>query len=621
MNTPADSPMEALAQFNRRLLEQVFKPLSRDGAAPNTPEIMQSLTAGIAQDTQRWAEIQNGYYKKQLELWSTFASASPGSAAPKVVEPEPGDRRFRAPEWQQPFFNFLAQSYLLNARWLNDLVQNAQLEPQAKKKLAFYARQYIDAASPANFPWSNPEALKLAADSKGDSVSRGLRNLAGDLERGLVSMTDDTAFEIGRNLAITPGAVVFENDFMQLIQYATATDTVYARPLVIVPPCINKYYILDLQPDNSFVRHVVGEGHTTFIVSWRNMPDSMGTATWDDYLEQGVMKALDVAQDICGSDKVNALGFCVGGTLLGSALAVRRAQEEQERSREKHREQGKDNARVASLTLLATMLDFEDTGELSVFIDESYVLKRELDFAQGGLLPGRELALTFASLRANDLIWQYVVNNYLKGRTPDPFDLLYWNSDSTNLPGVMYAYYIRNMYLENNLRVPGKLKMCGVPVDLRKIDMPAYVLATREDHIVPWKTAYASARLLRGKLEFVLAASGHIAGVINPASRNRRNYWLGPKLSKDPERWLKAAQSHAGSWWTHWSAWLENHGGERVRAPAAAGNAQYPEIEPAPGRYVRESARESDALKAEPAREIDMLMAASARGTDAPNAE
>ena len=575
MDTGTQSPMETLAAFNQRLLEQVLKPLAGD-TAPQTPEIFQSLAAGLAQDSQRWLEIQNRYYQKQLELWSSFTSGAADAPPAKVVEPEPGDRRFRSPEWQQPYFNFLAQSYLLNARWLNELIESAQLDPLAKKKLSFYARQYIDAVSPANFPWSNPEALKIAAETKGDSVSRGLRNLAADIERGLVSMTDETAFEVGRNLAITPGAVVFENEFLQLIQYRPQTETVFERPLVIVPPCINKYYILDLQPENSFVRYAVGEGHTVFMVSWRNMPDSMGTATWDDYLENGVMKALDVAQEICGTQKVNALGFCVGGTLLGSALAVRRA---------------KSDERVASLTLLATMLDFSDTGELSVFVDESYVLKRELDFAQGGLLPGRELALTFASLRANDLIWQYVVNNYLKGKTPDPFDLLYWNSDSTNLPGVMYAYYVRNMYLENNLRVPGKLKMCGVPVDLRKIDMPAYVLATREDHIVPWHTAYASARLLRSKVDFVLAASGHIAGVVNPASRNRRNYWVDGKLGKDPERWLKGAQSQQGSWWPHWSAWLARYGGERKPARDSLGSAQYPEVEPAPGRYVKEPAR------------------------------
>jgi polyhydroxyalkanoate synthase len=309
------------------------------------------------------------------------------------------------------------------------------------------------------------------------------------------------------------------------------------------------------------------------MVSWRNMPREMGRASWDDYLEHGVLKALAVAGEICGGTRLNALGFCIGGTLVGAALAVLRARGDE---------------RVASLTLLASMLDFSDTGELSVFVDEAYVATRERDFADGGLLHGRELALTFASLRANDLIWHYVANNYLKGRTPEPFDLLYWNSDSTNLPGVMYAYYVRNMYLENNLRTPGRLTMCGVPVDLGRVDLPAYVLATREDHIVPWRTAYASARLLGGRIEFVLSASGHIAGVINPASKNRRNYWLNPALEVDPERWLSAATSTPGSWWKHWSEWLARSGGARVAAPRKSGGRGYREIEPAPGRYVKE---------------------------------
>ncbi|MGZ8230864.1 MAG: PHA/PHB synthase family protein [Burkholderiales bacterium] len=574
MDTGASSPIEALTDFNRQFLDRMVKPFAAGGNPPDAPGVLRALAAGLAANPQRWAEIQNRYYQQQLALWRSFSGEGSEQKPAPVAQPAPGDRRFRAPEWQQPYFSLLAQSYLLTARLLSEIVDTAELEPKAKRKLLFYARQYIDAIAPANFPWSNPEAIKLAAHTHGESIARGLRNLAGDLERGLVSMTDPTAFDVGRNLALTPGAVVYENEFMQLIQYRPSTQTVYERPLVIVPPCINKYYILDLQPDNSFVRYAVGEGHTVFIVSWRNMPESMGNATWDDYLANGVMRALDVAQEICGSHEVNALGFCVGGTLLGAALAVRRAQGDE---------------RVASVTLLATMLDFSETGELSVFVDEPYVARREADFARGGVMPGRELALTFASLRANDLIWPYVVNNYLKGRTPDPFDLLYWNSDSTNLAGAMFAYYVRQMYLENNLRIPGKLMMCGVPVDLRKVDIPTYVLATREDHIVPWTTAYESARLLRGEIAFVLAASGHIAGVINPASRNRRNYWLGGKLPKDPERWFEEARSHAGSWWPHWAAWLARQGGPRVTA-RSPGSEAYPEIEPAPGRYVLEKA-------------------------------
>ena len=567
-NDAASASLEAL---RKRLLAGVAKPLDLD-ASLDTGEMIKSLTAGLARDTEHWQEIQNRYYSRQLELWAAYALL-PAAAPQSVVEPDASDRRFRSPEWhQQPWFEYLAQSYLLTGQWMREVVDHTKLEPHAKKKLDFFTRQFVDAMSPANFPWSNPEALKLAAETEGESVKRGLRNLAADLDKGMISMTDESAFEVGRNLAITPGAVVFENDFMQLIQYRPSTGTVFERPLIMVPPCINKFYILDMQPENSLVRYAVGEGHTVFMVSWRNMPPEMGRATWDDYLEHGVMKALSVAADICGAAKINALGFCVGGTLLGAALAVLRARGDE---------------RVASVTLLATMLDFSDTGELSVFVDDAYVEKRERDFADGGVLHGRELALTFASLRANDLIWHYVVNNYLKGRTPEPFDLLYWNGDGTNLPGAMYAYYVRNMYLENNLRVPGRLTMCGVPVDLRKADMPAYVLATREDHIVPWRTAYASTRLLGGRIDFVLSASGHIAGVINPASKNRRHFWLNPGLEDDPERWLAGAATQPGSWWPHWARWLAASGGARIAARAEPGSARYPAIEAAPGRYVK----------------------------------
>ena len=578
MNDNIHDATEALNALTRKLFEDMARPFAQ-GAGFDTAEMAKSLAAGLAQDRERWTEIQKRYYDKQLALWTSFFSSEAVPEHEPVVAPAATDRRFRGPEWREPYFSYVMQSYLLGAQWVTELVDGAKLEPHSKKKLVFFARQMIDAMCPTNFPWSNPEALKLATETQGNSLARGMHNLAADMKKGLVSMSDETAFEVGRNLAITPGAVVFENEFMQLIQYRSATDAVYKRPLVMVPPCINKYYILDLQPENSFVRYTVAEGHTVFMVSWRNMPEAMGRASWDDYLTHGVIKAIEAACEICGTPQVNALGFCVGGTLLGATLAVLRAQERNP---------------ISSLTLLATMLDFSDTGELSVFVDEAYVRKREQDFAAGGLLHGRELALTFASLRANDLIWNYVVNNYLKGKTPDPFDLLYWNADSTNLPGVMYAYYVRNMYLENNLRVPGKLEMCGVPVDLGRVDMPAYLLATREDHIVPWRTAYASTRLLRGKMEFVLAASGHIAGVINPAARNRRNYWLNDRLPEDPAKWLAAAVSHPGSWWGHWSGWLAAHGGEKRPARAALGGGGYGEIEPAPGRYVKDKCSPMD---------------------------
>jgi polyhydroxyalkanoate synthase len=573
-STTAAPAIEQLEALNRQLIAGVARPLGLD-LSVDAPALFRALAADFARDPERWRELYARYYRTQLDLWRTYGLQTETTKA--VIEPDPADKRFRDPEWRKArYFDYLVQSYLLGARWMREIVENVTLETHAKRKLAFFARQLADAMSPANFPWSNPEALKLALESDGASVHQGLANLAADLEKGMVSMTDDDAFEIWRNLAITPGAVIFENDFMQLLQYRPASETVFERPLVMVPPCINKYYILDLQPENSFVRFALEQGHTVFMISWRNMPEAMGRATWDDYLESGVIKALAIAAEICGAPQVNALGFCVGGTLLGSALAVERAR-------------GRNPA--ASLTLLASMLDFSDTGELAVFVDEAYVQRRERDFAQGGVLHGRELALTFASLRANDLIWHYVVNNYLQGRTPEAFDLLYWNGDSTNLPGAMYVYYVRNMYLENNLRVPGRLAMCGVPVDLNRVDMPSYVLATREDHIVPWKTAFASARLLAGRIELVLASSGHIAGVINPAARNRRHYWLNPSQEDDPERWLARAATCAGSWWPHWTAWLAPFGGKRVPAPPIPGSARYREIEPAPGRYVREKCR------------------------------
>jgi polyhydroxyalkanoate synthase len=576
-NAPPASPQalfEGLSTAGRQFIENVVGSLSPAQRA-DSAEIMRALTAGAQADDGRYAELQQRYYRQHLELWMNLARAGDGAAriAPIAV-PDKADRRFHAPEWQTlPYFDYLKQAYLINSRWLADMVENAQLPEPAKHKLRFFTRQVIDAAAPANFAPTNPEVIKLAAATNGESLARGLEHLSADAKKGRISMTDESAFEIGRNIAMTPGTVVFENELMQLIQYAPATPNVFARPLVMVPPCINKYYILDLQPENSFVRYTVAQGHTVFMVSWRNVPQTMGHVTWDQYLADGVIKALDVARDICGVAQVNVLGFCVGGTLVGAALALLAA---------------RGNPAAASVTLLTTMLDFSDAGDLAVYVDDAYVRQREQDFAHGGVLRGKELALTFSSLRANDLIWNYVVNNYLKGATPEAFDLLYWNSDSTNLPGAMFVYYIRNTYLENNLRCPGRLTMCGERIDLSRVTMPAYILATREDHIVPWKTAYQSTQLLGGDIRFVLAGSGHIAGVINPPAKKRRNHWTNTTVPKKAAAWLDSATSQAGSWWPDWINWLAGHAGAQTPAPAAAGNANYPPLEPAPGRYVRE---------------------------------
>ncbi|CAB3788599.1 Poly(3-hydroxyalkanoate) polymerase subunit PhaC [Paraburkholderia caffeinitolerans] len=528
-------------------------------------------TADTAPDSL--AQLQADYWRQQTSLWLGLLSAPGAPGGEAVVAPAKGDRRFHGAAWRDnAWYSLLMQSYLLNANLLDALVERARLNAKEKHKLRFFTRQFIDAMSPANFAATNPEVLKTAVETQGNSVSAGLTNLMQDLRDGRVSITDESAFEVGRNVAVSQGTVVFENALFQLIQYAPLTDEVAARPLLIVPPCINKFYILDLQPENSFVRFAVEQGLTVFLVSWSNPGASLGQTTWDDYVGDGAIKALEVARAISKADQVNALGWCVGGTILSSAVAILRARGDES---------------VASLTLLTTMLDFSDPGDLGVFIDEACVAQRELTIGQGGIYSGKELGFVFQTLRANDLLWPYVTENYLKGKTPAAFDLLYWNADATNLPGPMYAWYLRNMYLENNLRTPDRLTMCGTPVDLGRIDMPSYVLATLEDHIVPWKSAWRTTRLVGGDTRFVLGASGHIAGVINPPAKKKRSFWTDGKASDDPQTWLDSAQSTPGSWWTHWIDWLRPSCGAKVAAPKRAGNAQYKPIESAPGRYVR----------------------------------
>ncbi len=531
-------------------------------------------------DPAQLTVLQQKFIQEQTQLWNAMLArgkdGAPGAAAFEVSA-EPGDRRFSAPEWRQsPIFDYIRQSYLLNSRYLRELVELAPAEDdKARDRLRFLARQYLDAMAPSNFAATNPEFVKHAVETKGQSITEGINNLIRDFEKGRISMTDDTAFEVGQNLATTPGSVVFENELIQLIQYSPLTDKVAKRPLVIVPPCINKFYILDLQAENSFVRYAVEQGNTVFLVSWRNPKAAQGHLGWNDYLEQGPLTALAVAREICKVDQVNALGFCVGGTILSSSLAVLAAR-------------GEDW--VSSLTLLTTLLDFSDTGEIGLFIDEQSCARRDATIGKGGLLAGRELSGTFSSLRANDLIWNYVSGNYLKGQKPQAFDLLYWNSDSTNLPGPFAAWYMRNLYLNNSLRVPGKLEMCGARVDLGRIGMPNYLLAAREDHIVPWQTAYLSTRLLGGNSRFVLGASGHIAGVVNPAVKNKRSFWVNDDTRLDSDAWLAAAEERKGSWWSDWSAWLKQYAAGECPARKKPGNTKYKPIEPAPGRYVKEKA-------------------------------
>ena len=544
----ADAVLSAIAQSQNEVTQGWMRLMA---SAPWLAELQKSGGA-----------IQAEYADKQARLWSALLAGR----AENVIEAPPTDRRFMAKEWREnAYYDYLRQSYFLVSRYLQQLVEAAPLDEAAKDRARFAVRQWVDAMCPANFAATNPAALSEAIASRGESLTRGLANLLGDVHKGRISQSDEAAFEVGRNLAMTPGDVVFENELIQLIQYRPTTKQVAARPLVMIPPCINKYYILDLQPENSFAAHAVAQGNTVFMVSWRNVGAEQGHLTWDDYLDKGVLTALCVAREIAKSDAVNALGFCVGGTLLGSFLA-------------------KENPDwVASVTFLATMLDFEDTGQIGLYVDEGSVRAREASIGGGGIFPGNDLAFVFSSLRANVLVWPYVVNNYLLGGKPAAFDLLYWNSDSTNLPGPMYCHYLRNTYLENKLKThPG----------FAQVDKPLFVVATREDHIVPWRTAYQTLRLFSNSVEqhFVLGASGHIAGIVNPPDKKRRSHWVFDSRPGNADDALAAAKEIKGSWWPKWSGWLAKYAGGTRAAPAKPGNAKYKPIEPAPGRYVKQKA-------------------------------
>ncbi len=521
-------------------------------------------------DPSRMMALQNEYTTRLQQLWSDFLR--PDAAAPALT-----DKRFASPAWtKQAPFAWSAALYLLNADFMQRMADSVDGDARTRDRIRFLTQQWVDALSPANFLPTNPDAQQKLLDSHGESLRHGLQNLLADIGKGHISMTDEDAFEVGRNVGTSKGAVVFRNDVIELIQYAPTTPTVGSRPLLLVPPFINKYYILDLQPENSFVAHAVSRGHTVFLVSWLNAQPEHGRLTWDDYIERGVVEAIERVRAISRSDTINALGFCVGGTILATALAALAARDERP---------------VESLTLMTTLLDFEEPGVLGVFIDPAQVAWREQTLGDGGLMTGQELATTFSFLRPNDLVWNYVVANYLKGEDPPPFDLLYWNSDSTNLPGPLYCWYIRHMYLQNELRVPDALTCAGERIDLRRIDVPTYLFGAREDHIVPWRAAYASTRLLSNRLRFALGASGHIAGAINPASKNRRSYWIGETLPASADDWLAGATEHPGSWWNDWAAWLEPFKGAPRPAPRKLGDAANPPLEPAPGRYVKMKAR------------------------------
>ena len=524
--------------------------------------------APVQFDQDKIQVLQQQYLQDAAALWAASLS---GTAQPK-------DKRFASQAWSDnPLAAFSASAYLLNARTLMGLADAVEADTKARARIRFAVEQWLAASAPSNFLAFNADAQQKAIETKGQSIAKGVQNMLHDMQQGHVSMTDESLFEVGKNVATTEGAVVFENELFQLIEYKPLTARVYEKPFLLVPPCINKFYILDLQPENSLIRYAVAQGHRTFVVSWRNPDASLAKKTWDNYVQDAAIQAITVTQEITGAKSINALGFCVGGTILGTALAVLAARGEKP---------------VASATFLTSLLDFTDTGILDVFIDEAFVKYREQEMGQGGLLKGQDLASTFSFLRPNDLVWNYVVGNYLKGETPPPFDLLYWNSDSTNLPGPFYAWYLRNTYLENKLCQPGKATVCGQKIDFRKLKLPVYIYGSREDHIVPIGGAYASTQHLPGQKRFVMGASGHIAGVINPPAANKRSHWVREdgKFPATQADWQAGATEHAGSWWTDWASWLQSHAGKQIAAPKAYGKGKYKAIEPAPGRYVKAKA-------------------------------
>ena len=575
-----------LAQRSSQLVTRFFERTARDPGAVAQDDLGLARAFGEALtrlwgDPVRLAQTQMQLWQDYMQLWQSTWLRAMGMQVAPVASPPQGDRRFKDELWENNLlFDYLKQSYLIAARHTHGAMAGVDgLDEATRRKVDFFTRQYIDALAPTNFAMTNPEVLRETLTSGGRNLLDGLDNLLDDLERGdgsalRISMTDASQFRLGENIAVSPGKVVFQNELMQLLQYAPTTDQVLRRPLVIVPPWINKYYILDLREKNSFIRWAVSQGHTVFVISWVNPDATLADRGFDDYLRLGPLAALDVVREITGEPDANLIGYCLGGTLLACALAWLQAKGEAER--------------VASATFFTTMIDFSEPGELGVFIDEGQVEALERRMARRGYLEGHEMASTFNMMRANDLIWSFVVNNYLLGRAPFPFDLLYWNSDSTRMPACMHGYYLRNMYLRNALREPGGLTLDGVPIDVRTIRTPAYFLSTMEDHIAPWQSTYAGARLFAGPVRFTLAGSGHIAGVVNPPAANKYQHWAAEgALPADPQQWLASATQQPGSWWPHWHAWVrENHGGGEVAA-RAPGGPSHPPIEDAPGSYVK----------------------------------
>jgi polyhydroxyalkanoate synthase subunit PhaC len=574
--------MARIAEQSQRLVSEFLARQSRDAGQQPTADPLNigaaflEMTARMMADPVHLMQAQVSLWQDYMTLWQRTAQRFLGQEAEPVIEPSKDDRRFKDSAWDEnTLFDFIKQSYLLSARFLQKSVKDVDgLDDRTHRKVDFYTRQFVDAMAPSNFVLTNPEVLRTTLESGGENLVKGLEHLLEDLERGKgqlsIKMTDYDAFQVGKNVAVTPGKVVYQNDLMQLIQYTPTTEQVARRPLLIIPPWINKFYILDLREKNSLIKWAIDQGNTVFVISWVNPDEKLAAKTFDDYMLEGPLAALDAIEKATGEKQANVLGYCIGGTLLAATLAYMAAKEDK---------------RIVSATYLTTMTDFSEAGELSVFIDEEQLTALEERMGERGYLAGGEMSSTFNMLRANDLIWSFVVNNYLLGKEPFPFDLLYWNSDSTRMPAAMHSFYLRNMYQKNLLVQPGGISLAGVPIDLRKIETPTFMLSTREDHIAPWKSTYAATQVFSGSVKFVLAASGHIAGVVNSPASGKYCYWTNTRLPKSPDQWLESAKQTPGSWWPEWQKWLSRYAGGKVPArEPGAGN--LPVLEDAPGSYV-----------------------------------
>jgi len=574
--------LAAAAEKSAKVIGDFAARNAKTGAALPSDELglgkaFMELAAQMLSNPARLAESHMNLWWDYMNLWQGSMLRMLGAPAEPVAVPKDGDKRFKHEDWQEHFlFDYVKQSYLIAARWLHDQVAKVEgLDDHTKKKVDFFTRQYIDALAPSNFALTNPEVFRETVATGGQNLVKGLHNLLDDIERGggqlKISMTDAKAFELGVNIATTPGKVVFQNELMQLIQYEPSTKKTWKRPLLIIPPWINKYYILDLREKNSFIRWAVAEGLTVFVISWVNPDETLSHKTFEDYMTEGSLAALDAVERATGESDVNAIGYCLGGTLLAATLGYLAAKKEK---------------RIASATFMTALVDFTAAGELEVFIDEGQVASLERKMNERGYLEGSEMATTFNMLRANDLIWSFVINNYLLGRDPFPFDLLHWNCDSTRMPAAMHSYYLRNMYMKNALREPGALTLAGVPMDVTQVTTPTYCVAAIEDHIAPWKTTYETTQILRGKSRFVLSGSGHIAGMINPPAANKYGHWTNDRVPDTADAWFAGAKQNEGSWWTDWRRWLTPFLGREVPA-RVPGKGRLKVIEPAPGTYAR----------------------------------